>query len=414
MRRALATVAAAGLAMTAALPVLAGTASAAGSPGYLGVAAADGVRVGVIVEHFLVVSNIVDAGGPSAQALVNGFGDSTAYAAYPYPGEIVLTAHGLSQGAAPEYPLIAQSSYPTRQTAAVGQGPYAAKATSGEETSSATSSASGDGGTVVAGRTRATASTTHDPTSGAVTSEAETTLEGLSFAGVLSFGRVHSHVRVTASPGAKPVRTSDTEVGDVTVAGQQVALTDKGLVLAGSTAPLPPDSTASAALSAAGITVHYLAGYSVGSTATAPGIAVSVVQDVPGAGRTTVTYTVGQVSATARPVVPAAGDGAIPAIGSPERPQLPLQPASGGGAVLPGSVDVAPVSPPGAAPVAAPPAAAPISAPVASAPAPRTRGIGFSTGPSSVSLYAVVAVGAVVMAGAAQLFRLLAVRLAWS
>ena len=387
-----------------------GPAAAAGSPGYLGVAAADGVRVGVVVEHFLVVSNVVDVGGPAAQALVNGFGDSTAYAAYPYPGEIVLTAHGLSQGAAPEYPLIAQSSNPTRPTGEVSQGPYDLKATSRDEASTAVATASAEGGPVVAGHTRSTASTVHDPVSGAVTSESESTVEGLSFAGVLRFGRVHSRVRVVGRPGAKPVRTSDTQVADVTVAGQQVALTDKGLVLAGTTVPLPADSTANAALAAAGITVHYLAAYSAGPTAVAPGVAVSVVQDVPGAGRTTVTYTVGQASATARPGALAVTGDLLPVIGTAARPQLPLQPAAGGGAVPPATgtlpaTDVSPVAP---APAAAP---APATAPVD---ASAFRGVGLSTGPSSASLYAVVALGAVVMAGAAQLFRVLAVRLAWS
>jgi hypothetical protein len=387
----------------------AAAAAAAGSPGFLGVAAADGLRVNVLVEHFLVVSNVVDVGGPAAQALVNGFGDSKAYAAYPYPGEIVLTAHGLSQGAAPEYPLIAQSSRPTRPSGRVSQGPYDLTATSRDGASSAVATATADGGPVVAGRTRSTASTVHDTLSGAVTSDSDATLEGLSFAGVLSFGRVHSHVRVVGSPGAKPVRTSDTQVADVTVAGQQVALTDKGLVLPGSTVPLPPDSTANAALAAAGITVHYLAGYSSGPTAVAPGVAVSVVQDVPGAGRTTVTYTLGQVSATARPGALAVLGGPLPAVGTAARPELPLQPGGGLGppdtSVLP-ATDVHPAVP---APTAA---VKPVTG------VPRSthpfRGVGLSTGPSSASLYAVVALGAVVMAGAAQLFRVLAVRLAWS
>lgn len=384
-------------------------ATAGGSPGFLGVAAADGVRVNVLIEHFLVVSNVVDVGGPAAQALVNAFGDSKAYAAYPYPGEIVLTAHGLSQGAAPEYPLIAESSNPTRPSGDVSQGPYDLKASSRDETSSAIAAATADGGPVVAGHTRSTASTVHDPLSGTVTSESDATLEGLSFAGVLSFGRVHSHVRVVGSPGAKPVRTSNTQVADVTVAGQQVALTDKGLVLPGTTVPLPADSTANAALAAAGITVHYLAGYSSGPTAVAPGVAVSVVQDVPGAGRTTVTYTLGQVSATARPGALAVVGGPLPAVGTAGRPELPLQPGGGVGppdaSVLP-ATDVRPVVPAPTTPLT--PAAG------ASQSTHPFRGVGLSAGPSSASLYAVVALGAVAMAGAAQLFRVLAVRLAWS
>lgn len=405
--------AALGAAAVALLPAAGPATAVTASPGFLGVAAADGVRVAVVVEHFLVVSNIVDAGGPAAQALVDSLGDSKAYAAYPYPGEVVLTARGLSQGAAPEYPLIAQSSNPTTPKASVSQGPYDLRATSGDETSAATAQATADGGAVVAGRTRSTASVAHDAASGAVTAESETTLEGLSFAGVLSFGRVHSHVRVTSRLGAVPVRTSDSEVGDVMVAGQQVGLTDRGLVLPGTTVPLPPDSTANAALVAAGVTVHYLAGYGSGPTAVAPGVAVSVVQDVPGAGRTTVRYTLGQVSATARAGAAAPGGQAAAPLGTPDGPQLPQSTGTDGGAVLPGTgpaPDLAGAAGAALAPGAVPPVTAAATPPAASG----YRAVGLSTGPSSVSLYAVVALGAVVMAAAAQLFRVLAVRLAWT
>lgn len=411
MRRAAAAAGAVGLAVLA-MPTWPATA-ATGPPGFLGVAAADGMRVGVNIDHFVVVSDVVDAGGPAAQAVVNGFGDSKAYAAYPYPGEIVLTARGLSQGAAPEYPLIADSSNPTRPTGSVSQGPYDLKATSTDDASNAVATATADGGAVVAGRTRSTASVRRDPASGAVTADAETTLEGLSFGGVLSLSRVHSHVHVIGRPGAAALRSTETQFGDVTVSGQQVGLTDKGLVLPGTTVPLPPDSTANAVLTAAGITVHYLAGYGQGSTAVAPGVAVSVLQDVPGVGRTTVTYTVGQVSATARPGVLATTGTVLPPLGTPDRPDLPLTsgPAGApGSAGSPATVDLGGAPAPATAPAAAAPAAA------AETPqtAPSYRAAGLSTGPSSVSLYAVVAIGAVVMAGAAQLFRVLAVRLAWT
>ena len=69
-------------------------------------------------------------------ALWYGFGDSRAYAAYPYPGAIVLTAHGLSQGAAPNYPLIAQSN-PTQQKTDVDAGPMHLHAESADDRSAA-------------------------------------------------------------------------------------------------------------------------------------------------------------------------------------------------------------------------------------------------------------------------------------
>ena len=371
------------------------------------VAAADGVRVAVVVNDFLAVSNIVDAGGPSAQSVVNAFGDSRAYAAYPYPGDIVLTAHGLSQGAAPKYPLIAQSDA-TQPTSDVTTGPYHLHAQSADSSSSALAEASGGGGQLAAGTTRSAAVAKHDPNTGTVTADAETTSEGLSIAGVLSIGKVHSHAVMVATPGKPVQRSFDTEVADVNVGGQDVGVTDKGLVLAGTNVPLPPDSTANAILSAAGITVHYVAPSSTPISTVAPGLSVSVLQNVPGVGVTTVTYALGQAAVTAQPngassdtgstvVGPTGSTGASTAASSS------TPPAAGG---VPGS----PVSPAGQT------GAAPQSAPVTAGAPPTASGYApvASTGPSSESFYLVIAAGAVVMVAAAQLFRILAVKLSWT
>lgn len=372
-------------------------------------AAADGIRVQVIVNDFLVVSNIVDAGGPSAQAVVNAFGDSRAYAAYPYPGDIVLTAHGLSQGAAPKYPLIAQSD-PTQPNSDVTAGPYALHARSSDDASSAVAQAAGGGGNVSVGTTQSTATAAHESGTGAVNAEADTTSEGLSIAGVLSIGRVHSHAQMTAVLGAPVKRSSDTEVANVAVGGQQVGLTDKGLVLGGTDVPLPPDSTADAMLKAAGVEVHYLAPIQTDTSTVAPGFSVSVQQNVPGVGETTVSYVFGQASASAQ------------ATGAPPPSSGPVSTGmlSGSGAAA------APSAPPsgafdtaaaGAVPSTgrisgSPPAAAPVTAG-----APGTSSsfaLAGAAGPSSASLYLVIAGGAIVMVAAAQLFRILAVRLAWT
>ena len=231
--------------------------------------------------------------------VVNAFGDSHAYAAYPYPGDIVLTAHGLSQGAAPKYPLIAQSDA-TQPTSDVTTGPYHLQAKSADDSSSAVAQAAAGGGSVAFGTTQSSATALHDPKTGAVTAEAETTLEGVSIAGVLSIGRVHSHAEMASTPGTPVTHSSDSEVADMTVSGQEVGLTDKGLVLAGTDVPLPPDSTANAALSAAGITVHYLAAAQTDTSTVASGFSVAVQQKVPGVGEATVDYVFGQAVASAQ------------------------------------------------------------------------------------------------------------------
>jgi len=385
--------------------------SVTSSSQWAGSASADGVRTGVEVDDFLVVSNVVDAGGPATQAVVNSFGDSKAYAAFPYPGEIVLTAHGLSQGAAPNYPLIAQSN-PTRPKDDVTQGPYSLHAESQDDSSKAVAQAAAGGGGLAVATGSSSAEVAHDADTGAVTAAAESTLEGVSVEGVLRIGRMHSFARLVSTPGKPPQRTFGTEAADVEVGGQQVALTDKGLVLAGTDVPLPPDSTANAALAAAGITVHYLSPAGKGPSLVAPGVSISAVRDVPGVGRATVTYVLGQAAVTAQ----AAGTGLTGLTGGGPAVTVPAGSTPGGGVTAggPSGAVAAPAGPDlttgdGAPPTAPETAPAPAAAPqVAGAyrPAAATA--------STASLYLVLAIGAVVMAGAAQLFRLLAVRLTWT
>lgn len=370
------------------------------------VAAADGVRVAVVVNDFLVVSNVVDAGGPSTQAVVNAFGDSRGYAAFPYPGEIVLTAHGLSQGAAPKYPLIAQSD-PTQPKSDVGTGPYHLHAESADDKSAADATTNAGNDSVATGHTHSTAKTEHDPQTGAVTADAETTVEGISIAGVLSIGRAHSHAQMVAAPNKPVQRVSDTELADVTVAGQQVGITDKGLVLAGTDTPLPKDSTANAALSAAGISVHYVSALKTPTSTVAPGLSVDVEQQVPGVGNTTVRYVFGQASVTAQ----SSGASTDTGVTTPSLSGTTGTPAGGGST----PTDSAPTTgaPPTTITTATPPEAPPMTA---GAPQQTQGGYALATqsGPSSESLYVVLAVGAVVMVAAAQLFRILAVKLAWT
>jgi hypothetical protein len=397
------------VALSVGIPLAAGAGRAAASSTWAATAAGDGIRVGVVVQDFLVVSDIVDAGGPAAQAVLNAFGDSKAYAAYPYPGEIVLTAHGLSQGAAPDYPLIAHSN-PTQPSNDVKQGPYTLHAESADDASSASARAAAGGGGVAAGTTGSTAAVRHDD-DGAVTADAESTLEGISVKGVLSIGRFHSRAHLVSTPDGPPVRVTDTEIADVNVGGQEVGITDKGLVLAGTQTPLPPDSTANAALSSAGITVHYVAGSRSKTSLVAPGLAISVAQDVAGVGETTVTYVLGQAAVSAQASgatnVGTAIDGSSPTFGA----GAPDGPAAGGAIPVDGSASTAPAGIAGAASDGG------ADQPPVTAGAPTDRnvfGLAGVTGPSSSSLYLVVAVGAIVMVAAAQLFRLLAVKLTWN
>ncbi len=396
------------VALIAPIPIAAAAGSTPVNSQWSGSAAADGVRTGVVVNGFLFVDNIVDAGGPTAQASAGSFTGSRALAAYPYPGEIVMTAHGQTSGAAPDYPLVAQSNNGGPSHSETHQGPYDVRADSTDDTSAALASASGDGGSATAGTTRAQARVVHDPKTGSVTSTAESTVEGFSVAGVFSIGRMHSYAQMS-SPAAAHKPSSDTEFGDVRIGGQEVGVTDRGLVLPGTDVPLPPDSTANALLSSAGVTVHYLSGSTSPTSVVAPGLSVSVVQDVPTVGETTVSYVLGQASVSAQTPAPITGLSG------------PIGAGAGRAAAAPpaGGTSTNPASTGASAPTPDVTGSAVNNAPAPqTAPAPTSAGAPYqlaaNTGPSSESLYLVVAAGAVVAVAAAQLFRILAVKLAWT
>lgn len=381
---------------------IAATAAPAVNSQWGGAASADGVRVGVVINGFLFVDNIVDAGGPSAQASAGSFTGSHALAAFPYPGEVVMTAHGQTSGAAPNYPLVAQSNNGGPSHNEVRRGPYDLEADSSDDASTAIAqTASGAG--ITATDTHAHAQVTHDPKTGVVTSSAESTTEEFSVAGVLSIGGVHSFAR--AATGARP--SSDTEFSDVNVGGQEVGVTDKGLVLQGTDVPLPPDSTANALLKSAGVTVHYLAATTSPSSVVAPALAISAEQDVPSVGPTTVTYVLGQASASAQGLaastplqLPSAGAGAAPGAAPAAAPGS-SSPATGSALGLTGSR-----SDGGPSPQTAPAPTGPDGVP--------SYQLAAHAGPSSQSLYLVIAGGALVAVAAAVLFRILAVKLAWT
>ena len=75
-----------------------------------------------LLPGYLLVNTLVDLGAPTAQATVDGFGTSRAFASYPYPGDTVVAGPGLLKGNGappqiPDYPLIVQTSYPSATSA---------------------------------------------------------------------------------------------------------------------------------------------------------------------------------------------------------------------------------------------------------------------------------------------------------
>src|SRR5712692_9172800 len=76
---------------------LGGAQTASGSvAAFSGSAAAGGVRVTVNVPGAPLTDTPIDGGGPTAQVVVDSIGTSSGYAAFPDPGQFVLSIPGLA------------------------------------------------------------------------------------------------------------------------------------------------------------------------------------------------------------------------------------------------------------------------------------------------------------------------------
>ena len=264
---------------------------------FVGIAAADGVRVTIGMPGFAAVRDFVDAGGPTAQANVDSFGTSVGFAAWPNPGDVAIASSGLAKAVGfpvdiPPYPFYVSSSYPTQPEATTGNGPYALKATSTELTSTASAQSGADGDTR-AGLTRSTASVTREAR-GDLVADSVTQVEVFA-AGPLRITGLRSHARVVRGPAGTRETASDLAMSSITIGDQSVGLGPKGFTLAGQTVPLPPADPALRTLQQSGMKVRLLPEEKTSGQVLSPAVQVSGTFPVPGANRQAeVTYLLGR------------------------------------------------------------------------------------------------------------------------
>jgi hypothetical protein len=263
-------------------------AAAAAPTTFQATAAADGFRVSVEAPKLSVVDTLVDLGGPSAQATVDGLGSSVGFAAYPNPGELVLTGPGLVAGASggavsfPPYPFAVESSYPSVKEAHADNGVYVLRASSTQRRSTAAASSGSADPAVTRVASTATAALEGDVT----LSQATSTVEALAL-GPLHMARSDARAAARLAPGQAPKLSAEFTVTGMDVNGTSIAIGPSGLVLAGTTAPLPATDPVRAALAGAGIELSYLAPRLDKGTARSGGIQITLhqvlSQGVPGA-----------------------------------------------------------------------------------------------------------------------------------
>jgi hypothetical protein len=366
-------------------------------------ASAEGVRTGVVAEGGPVTNQVADAASPIAQAAVDSTAGSTALGSVAYPGDLIVTAPGLvagfsggqTSGAIPPYPLIAVAGSTTSpESSAEAPGTSMHAAADGRHAEAvATSGADGSGSTITA-----TADVVVGDDDG-ITATASSDASSVTI-GPLVLGRVAARSVVRRAPGADVTREATFEATGITVAGIDVRLTDEGLVLAGTTAPLDA-SPLQSILDGAGIAVHSIEEEETEDGVISAGLVVTKSQDLPAAiTPATVTYTFGRAAASVSSVASSVPITVVP---------TPATSSGGGSDAL--TTDEGPSAglppPEQAAPPAA--AAAPTSTPGVFA---------AETGPAPLfdltSFYLVLVLAAACAGVALELLRHLGVRLRWT
>jgi hypothetical protein len=405
-----------------------------------------GVNLTVTVPGAPITNTPVDSGGPTAQADLTSFGTSEGYAAFPDPGQTVISLPGLAEGLLgtglaglppvslpqlPSYPFFVQSEAGSEPSDQLGAGPYKLSATS----NATASDASANGG-LQDGLTGDAALITSDASvagqsDGTVVAQATSEIQGLTV-GPLTIGEVLSTATETASADGTLTPSTNLVMSGVQVGGLPLSLSSAGLDLLGPSVPLPLNSTLGPLLTRYGLTATVVAAQNYKGEVVAPAVELTgPVNDLGlGTGEGTFTLTLGgaeaamQVGVAPPSAPPASGHTSTPASPSVSPVATTVPSGSTGSAatsvattpaaasVSPGTTAVAAV-----AGAASTPATEPDDLVRSSAPAPTPRSLAVVSDPLGFdirSVYLVFAGAAIVALLAAQLVRTLGVRGPWT
>jgi hypothetical protein len=292
---------------------------------------------------------LVFASPATAQATVDSLGNSQAFASAPYPGDFLAnltgTVNGLLAGQAPPvppYPFIVTSNYPTTPSSNTSVGPYVLDVTSAASTSQSQAKMGGLTGDPAVASSVATSLVKENP-DGTASAEASDSIQLVAIGNLIQLGHVTAHAKVTVGPDGTVSKSSELNLGSITVAGIQIGLTDKGLVLAGSATPLSA-APIEHLLAAAHLGMSYVPKTETARSIRSAGLAVTYTTNVPGQGPVTVTVTYGQVSASADSTPQASSSGITPSpsVAPPASTESNAVVTPNGAAVLPGAPGVAP------------------------------------------------------------------------
>ena len=321
--------------------------TAATGGAFRGVAAAEGIRVGVSAVGAPVTNNVVDGASPIAQAAVDSTSGSSALASVAYPGDVVVTTPGLLAGVSggqlsgvPPYPLIATAGSTTTPEQKV-DGPGSTMRAAAIDRRAEATARSGAAPLAEGGPAPAwvTSSFVEADDIGVVTSLALSDVTGVTI-GPLTLGRITARSVVRRAPGADPARETTFDATGITIGETAVALTPAGLVVAGTTTPVSA-SPLQPVLDGAGISVRPLAAEDTPDGVVSAGLVITRTQELPTAiSPATVSYTFGRALAAVSPAA-LAPIGIVDSIQPITNPESPSGSSGGDGSGSFGTDDVA-------------------------------------------------------------------------
>ena len=265
-------------------------------------ATAEGGRFGFAVPGFAVVEQIIDGGGPVSDARIDALGNSRAFAALPYPGDHAINGPSNVAGLAglpspPAYPFYAGSTYPLQPESSMQQPGWELHARSQEFTSEATATggAANQQASFLHVATKAVAR--RDAGTGAVISEASSTVTGFRLGDALNIASVTVSARAVRGTLADIDRSSAFRVEGLLVGGQAVTVSETGLTLPGGNAPLPDSSPVLSALKGQSITISYVRPRKDAEGVTSAGLLITQEMHSPSGQTLRFSYSFGRASA---------------------------------------------------------------------------------------------------------------------
>jgi hypothetical protein len=260
---------------------------AAAERNVLAAASASGARISYTVPDAFLTSEVIDAGGPVAEAVVDSTGRARSFASLPWPGTNVLSlpgtlAVGLQQPVPVSYPFFVEANHPTIPSGELTD-PSGAYALSADATAGAARAAGQVSDTRAGSGSRARVDSAVGP-DGAVRVIAETLDTGLALDdGALLIGRVVSRSETRLGPAdEKPATTTSLLVEGVSVAGQAVTVDADGVHAATHSVPIGGGlDSVSSTLRQAGITIEILPGTTFPGGGTSDALVVTGRHPIP-------------------------------------------------------------------------------------------------------------------------------------